>query len=170
MFKDFDDSEVAEELASFFNRISLEFNPLKAEDVPITRRAGLPLLHKHEVAGRIRRFRKPKSMVPGDVFPQLMTRFADFFAIPLTAIYNDITVSGEWPTTWKKEFVTVIPKGKTPSNLNDLRNISCTLLASKMYESYILDWLKGEVKLRTCLLYTSPSPRDRQKSRMPSSA
>ena len=27
---------------------------------------------------------------------------------------------------------------------------------------------KGEVK--DCLLYTSPSPRDRQKSRMPSSA
>ena len=25
-------------------------------------------------------------------------------------------------------------------------------------------------KIRTCLLYTSPSPRDRQKSRMPSSA
>ena len=25
-------------------------------------------------------------------------------------------------------------------------------------------------KLKTCLLYTSPSPRDRQKSRMPSSA
>ena len=25
-------------------------------------------------------------------------------------------------------------------------------------------------RLRTCLLYTSPSPRDRQKSRMPSSA
>ena len=29
---------------------------------------------------------------------------------------------------------------------------------------------KGDVKLRVCLLYTSPSPRDRQKSRMPSSA
>ena len=26
------------------------------------------------------------------------------------------------------------------------------------------------VQLKTCLLYTSPSPRDRQKSRMPSSA
>ena len=25
-------------------------------------------------------------------------------------------------------------------------------------------------RMRTCLLYTSPSPRDRQKSRMPSSA
>ena len=37
-------------------------------------------------------------------------------------------------------------------------------------------WSYGEVKkpetinYRTCLLYTSPSPRDRQKSRMPSSA
>ena len=27
-----------------------------------------------------------------------------------------------------------------------------------------------QIGLRTCLLYTSPSPRDRQKSRMPSSA
>ena len=27
-----------------------------------------------------------------------------------------------------------------------------------------------EVRSRSCLLYTSPSPRDRQKSRMPSSA
>ena len=29
---------------------------------------------------------------------------------------------------------------------------------------------KKEAVLRICLLYTSPSPRDRQKSRMPSSA
>ena len=29
---------------------------------------------------------------------------------------------------------------------------------------------KSFMVLRTCLLYTSPSPRDRQKSRMPSSA
>ena len=27
-----------------------------------------------------------------------------------------------------------------------------------------------DLELNTCLLYTSPSPRDRQKSRMPSSA
>ena len=30
--------------------------------------------------------------------------------------------------------------------------------------------LKGYERYRRCLLYTSPSPRDRQKSRMPSSA
>ena len=31
-------------------------------------------------------------------------------------------------------------------------------------------WSNKELVAYTCLLYTSPSPRDRQKSRMPSSA
>ena len=32
------------------------------------------------------------------------------------------------------------------------------------------DWRQVQEDIETCLLYTSPSPRDRQKSRMPSSA
>ena len=36
-------------------------------------------------------------------------------------------------------------------------------------EGYLF-WSHGVVRVTTCLLYTSPSPRDRQKSRMPSSA
>ena len=35
---------------------------------------------------------------------------------------------------------------------------------------FYLDRVKGLDPPGTCLLYTSPSPRDRQKSRMPSSA
>ena len=140
---------VAEELAEYFNRISHEFNPLRTDDVPETYQASLPVLDTFEVASRIRRFRKPKSMVPGDVFPQLVTQFSDFFAIPLTAVYNDITRTGVWPVGWKREYVTIIPKGNNPSTLSDLRNISCTQLASKMHESYVLDWLKSEVALRT---------------------
>ena len=36
----------------------------------------------------------------------------------------------------------------------------------------IMDFIMaaGQTLLENCLLYTSPSPRDRQKSRMPSSA
>ena len=32
------------------------------------------------------------------------------------------------------------------------------------------DWRAQEAKLNACLLYTSPSPRDTERSRMPSSA
>ena len=34
----------------------------------------------------------------------------------------------------------------------------------------VIDQIKDQVESDVCLLYTSPSPRDRQKSRMPSSA
>ena len=37
------------------------------------------------------------------------------------------------------------------------------------YDAYLVGWY-GTGVLNICLLYTSPSPRDRQKSRMPSSA
>ena len=35
---------------------------------------------------------------------------------------------------------------------------------------YVMEWVRLSHESITCLLYTSPSPRDRQKSRMPSSA
>ena len=33
-----------------------------------------------------------------------------------------------------------------------------------------LNWVKAPKQIKDCLLYTSPSPRDRTRSRMPSSA
>ena len=88
---------------------------------------------------RVRRFKKPRSTVPGDIFPLLVTQFADFLVVPLANIYNSITSMREWPVCWKREYATIIPKKSSPQSLTDLRNISCTLLASKIYESYIFD-------------------------------
>ena len=48
---------------------------------------------------------------------------------------------------WKREFVTVISKTSIPGGFGDLHNISCTMLASKVYESYVLNWVSKEVKL-----------------------
>ena len=143
------DEEIAESLAVYFNRVSDEFEPLSPEEIPCTREKELPQLHEYEVAARVRKFKKPRSTVPGDIFPQLVTQFADFLAVPLTDIYNCITVTREWPKCWKREYVTIIPKKSSPETLGDLRNISCTLLASKIYESYVLDWMKLEVSLRS---------------------
>ena len=85
------DAEIAEELAQYFNRISAEFSGLQPDQIPVTRPRRLPILQTHEVAARIKNIRKPRSMVMGDVFPSLMTKFSDFFAIPLASIYNTIT-------------------------------------------------------------------------------
>ena len=142
------DADIADTLAEYFKKVSCEFEPLGPDQIACTRDKELPVLHEYEVASRIRRFRKPRSTVPGDIFPKLVTQFADFLAIPLADIYNCITSTRRWPVCWKREFVTIIPKKTNPVDLSELRNISCTLLASKMYESYLLDWVKEEVKLR----------------------
>ena len=66
----------------------------------------------------------------------------------------------------------------SPSNPNDAYWMIQQAIESNdpviFFEPKRRYWLKGTVNLdtppATCLLYTSPSPRDRQKSRMPSSA
>ena len=181
-FPDKSEAEVAEELALHFNAISLEFDPLEPHQIPVTRGRSLPILEPYQVAGRIRAFKKPKSMVKGDIFPDLFSKFSDFLAVPLCSIYNCIAQTRIWPRIWKEELVTAIPKKSVPESLNDLRNISCTALPSKIFESYVLNWAQEEVKVKdnqyggakgcstahvligvldeVCLLYTSPSPRD----------
>lgn len=143
------DQEAAESLAEYFNLVSQEFEPLSPDQIPCTKSRKPPKLELYEVAARIKKFRKPHSMVPGDVFPSLMTQLSDFFAVPLTSIFNEIMKTFIWPVCWKREFVTVIPKKSSPECLRDLRNISCTMLSSKIYESYVLDWIKKEVTLKT---------------------
>ena len=80
--------EVADALAAYFNRISCEFNPLEPSEIPRTIHRKLPVLQPYQVEGRIRAFKKPKSMVKGDIFPVLMDKYATLLAIPLTEIYT----------------------------------------------------------------------------------
>ena len=105
------DQEVSEELASFFNRISGEFQPLEPSEIPRTHSRTLPDLLPFQVAGRIKAFKMPKSMVRGDIFPALMHKYA---AVPLSNLYNEITRTARWPRIWKPEFMTVIPKKRNP--------------------------------------------------------
>ena len=143
------DPDLAEELACYFNAVSSEFSALEPDEIPQTYDEPLPTLQVWEVAGRIKHFRKPKSMVAGDIFPQLMTLFADQLAVPLTSIYNSISATTIWPVVWKQEFVTVIPKTTHPQTFGNLRNISCTMLASKIYESFVLNWSQQQVRLKS---------------------
>ena len=99
-----------------------------------------------EVAVRLRVMRKPRSMVPGDIFPQLVANYAVPLSFPLADIYNAVTKELHWPLVWKREFVTVIPKGLNPESLGQCRNISCTNLFSNVLESFMLQWSWGQIK------------------------
>ena len=108
----------------------------------------LPSLNVGQVATRLRQFKKPRGVVRGDIFPTLVTRHSETLSVPLTNIYNAVSTSGQWPSAWKTEFITPIPNIPLPQTANDLRNISCTMLVSKVYESFVLNWLGTQTGLR----------------------
>lgn len=105
------DKEISEKLAEYFNGISTEFEPLEEKDCLWYNKTPEYLM-PHEVSTRLHSFKKPKSLVNGDINPTLVTDNADLLAIPLNKIYNTVKASGRWPAKWKNETVTVIPKAK----------------------------------------------------------
>ena len=143
-----EDGEVAEEVAEYFNKISGEFQPLEPDQIPSTYDRDIPLLTPADVETRLKKCKKPNSMVVGDLFPKLVSPCSPFLAIPLANIYNCILTTYVWPKEWKGEYVTTIPKKKLPSSFGDLRNISCTLLFSKLFEAYVLQCALEELTLK----------------------
>ena len=91
--------------------------------------------------------RKPSSMVEGDVFPTLVSRYPARFASAMVHIFNAVAKERRWPDDWKVETVTVIPKVPKPGGLGDCRNISCTNLMSKVMESLVLERLREELEV-----------------------
>ena len=153
-------AQVAERLAGHFNGISLEFDGLPTGSVPVTFSSPIQVLTREMVVNRLITIRKPKSMVRHDIFPALVKDSAYQLAGPLTHIFNSITMTSTWPLRWKEEFVTPIPKKSVPEGMNDLRNISCTALFSKVCETFVLGWLGEQVGMRARWSYRS-LPRTR---------
>ena len=52
-------------------------------------------------------------------------KFADDLTLPLTHIINACPQQGKYPTIWKNEIVTPVPKVFTPEQLIHLRKDCC---------------------------------------------
>ena len=100
---------------------------------------------KESVQERLQALKKKDSHVEGDPLPHLVRKMPELFAVPVAAIFNKASASGCWPTRWKTEHITVIPKTRNPSSLAETRNISCTALLSKVLEGALLEQLRSEL-------------------------
>ena len=75
-----------------------------------------------------------------------MKAYPDILAYPVTDIFNLITQTAVYPPQWKVEHQIAIPKVFPPESENELRNISKTPFLSKVYESFLGEWLLGIVE------------------------
>ena len=142
-------AQSAELIASHFSSISQEFSPLQVTNLPPNVQELLndqdqdlvPILSPYDVYKRMVKAKKPKSLVPGDLHPKLVKCFAHILAGPVTKIYNQISLTSVYPNQWKVEHQIPIPKVTPPTSEDDLRNISKTPFLSKVYESFLAEWL-----------------------------
>ena len=139
--------EAANKLATHFASISCESEPLNFDQLPpyvkdkIRDNSKGPEIHEYEVHRKILAAKKPQSSVAGDIPVKLVKEFAVELSKPVGIIFNAITESGEYPRQWVQEEQVVIPKSKTIESFESLRSLSKTAFFSKVYESFIRDWI-----------------------------
>ena len=94
-------------------------------------------------------------------------------------------MKSKWTSARDKRLLTQQATGRTAAEIAKSLGVSRNAVIGRsrrlrgiVYRSDIESWARAnarrseeaKVRMKVCLLYTSPSPRDRQKSRMPSSA
>ena len=141
------DEQCAERIAQHFASISSEYSPLDIRRLPERARLRLrdetkpPLITEYECYLKIKRAKKPRSVIPGDLPSKVIKEFSVELAKPLYKLLNNIITTSVWPEQYKVEHVTPISKVPVPQSEDDLRPISMTPFFSKIMEQFIVEWL-----------------------------
>ena len=143
VFPGLDDKRVCDRVIEYFSTIG---GCERGRDLPQMPEipAGLSFTEE-SVLERLKAMKKKDSHVEGDPLPHLVRGMPELFAAPVASIFNKASMAGCWPTRWKTEHITVIPKTRNPSCLAETRNISCTALLSKVLEGALLEQLRDEL-------------------------
>ena len=147
-------SQSIEKIAQHFANISQEFLPLNYSllptdvqakvDLPISE-SEMPQLPDHDVYTKIRKSKKPRSSVPGDLPRKIVQEFGPELATPAGKIFRNIVKTGHWPKPWRLEYGTPLKKEANPVTEDQLRIISLTSYWSKVFEQYVVHWLMDYV-------------------------
>ena len=137
--------DAGKEVLDYFSGVGGDEEPSPTPPIEPVNTAGLGHFDETRVTCLLRSHKKVKSRVDGDPLPHLVSKYPELFAKHVAAIFNAINNTGKWPTAWKREHITVIPKKPRPGSLSDCRNISCTPLLSKVLEGVLLTKLREEL-------------------------
>ena len=142
-------AQSAEIIAEHFASISQEYAAFNKSMLPLAVQEFLskddvylvPKLSLHDVYKRITKAKKPTGIVTGDLSKKVVQKCSHILAYPVSEIFNQITTTSQYPMQWKTEHQIPIPKTFPPESEDDLRNIAKTAFLSKVYESFLGEWL-----------------------------
>ena len=146
-FDNKNDTEIANYIGNFLAKISLDCPLIKSSTYRnVYKDSGFEVLTLKEVEKAINKAKIPAGLSPLDFPKPIISNFGSTFSVPLTKIYNLSLKTQIYPTEWKTETVTMIPKNKAPESINDLRPISITFHFSKVFEAILRDMILNDIK------------------------
>jgi hypothetical protein len=136
------DKECAEAIGLQYSAISQAYSPVDLASLPAYLPAQLPpQVEEREVFEKLLKLKKTKSTFPIDLPEKLRKEFAPELAAPLANIYNCCLQQGIFPSIWKEELVTPVPKTEILKEIKDTRKITCLSDYSKVYEGFLKKWI-----------------------------
>ena len=149
------DQQLTDEIADYFSNISAHFPPINFEliDCPPPLSDFVSDVNcypnEHEIHMILNQTKKTCS-VPNDIPLKIVREFLPELTKPITMIYYKSIGEGMYPTSWKVEFMSPVPKIFPPEEYSDLRNISLTEWISKAYDFFLLN---GTATVKGLLYY-----------------
>ena len=137
-------------ILQYFSNISQQYEALDISKLPVEVQNKLseeinprdiPRIEPFQVFEKMRKCKKTKSAVPGEMPSRLRQEFNVELAEPASIIFNNIAQSATWPQSWKEEFGTILKKCNVPEDESMLRVISITYQLSTLMERFVIDWL-----------------------------
>ena len=132
-----DDSECAERAADRIENITINYKPIEYARLRSKHRPGGMKVTLSDVAHAIKESNIPRGLHKQDPPRQVLKPLAEIYARPLAIIYNRCLEEGVYPSCWKQEVTSMIPKRKLIESAGDLRPITITMFFSKVFESII---------------------------------
>ena len=104
-----------------------------------------PNIGPFKIIKAIKKMNRNAATLPGDISMKLIQHFADDLALPLCHIVNSCLQSGTYPSIWKTEIVTPVPKVKAQEKLEQLQKMSGLLNFSKITDSILTEYLVSDM-------------------------
>ena len=141
-----DNKQAAQAVAEHFASVSNEYSPIYLQQLPCYLLSPKPeQVTEYRVFEKLNKLKNIRSTLDIDLPNKLRKEFSVELTTPMTDITNTCLNQQCFPTLWKKELITPVPKITHPKVLKDLRKISGTSDYSKVYEDFLKDWIIDDI-------------------------
>ena len=144
----FEHFQTADYINTFFTSLTKDYPRINSEWLSFGSAEYLPKISVQSVTRRLFHIDVNKAPGPFDPNLKLLKMFPEYFAIPLTDIYNQSFNYKIFPEVWKISNIASVPKLQPCSTVEDLRPIALTSVLSKIQESYVMEWVLEDTRDR----------------------